>query len=154
MDATNYSFYAVPAMWTMGIATHFYAIGLTKASNDLPDFDNVSPREFVNRVRKQEKQSPIVGKYLRAEAAQINTFENLGWFSAAVVAGNIARLPTRYLNLFAGGYLASRLLYTLLYVNTTSAAWSHLRSVTFVGGVASIMTTFIKAGNVFNKLVL
>ncbi|GAA5903010.1 hypothetical protein JCM5296_004515 [Sporobolomyces johnsonii] len=154
MDTTNYSFYAVPAMWTVGIVTHFYAIGLTKVSNDLPDFDVVSPREFINRVRTQEKQSPVVGKYLRAESAQMNTFENLGWFSAAVVAGNLARLPTRYLNLFAGGYVASRLLYTLLYVNTTSAAWANLRTVTWLGGVFSIMATFVKAGNVFNKLVL
>ncbi|GAA5827572.1 hypothetical protein JCM5353_001621 [Sporobolomyces roseus] len=152
MSATNYSFYAIPAMWMTSIGAHFYAASLTKTSNDLPDFDNVAPRDFLRRVQGQEKQSAVVQRYIRAEAAQQNGFENLAFFSSAVVAGNLARLPTSYLNLFAGGYILSRILFNVLYINTTSAAWSNLRSVVYVGGVVSIFTTFIKSGNVWNKL--
>ncbi|GAA5914379.1 MAPEG family protein [Sporobolomyces salmoneus] len=150
---TNYSFYAVPAMWVLSITPHFYgALYLTSKSHDLPKFDNVSPRDFLRKVQNQEKQSAVVQKYLRAEAAQQNSFEQWGIFASAVVVGNMARLPTKYMNLFAGGYLLSRALYNILYINTTSKVWSNLRSVVYVGGVAFIAATFIKAGNVFNKL--
>ncbi|GAA6018685.1 hypothetical protein JCM11491_001260 [Sporobolomyces phaffii] len=152
MSSTNYSFYAVPAMWAVSIAPHFYAAALSEKSNDLPDFDNVSPRDFLRSVQNQEKQSAVVKRYLRAEAAQQNSFEQWAIFAGAVIAGNVARLPVKYMNLFAGGYLLSRILYNILYINTTSASWSNLRSVVYVGGIASIATTFIKAGNVFNKL--
>ena len=42
---------------------------------------------------------------------------NLAWFSAALVAGNAAHLPGRFLNICAGAWLASRVAYTLAYVN-------------------------------------
>ncbi|GAA5969851.1 hypothetical protein JCM3765_004595 [Sporobolomyces pararoseus] len=150
--ATNYSFYAVPAMWLASIGPHFYAAYLTKQSNDLPDFDNVSPREFLKKVAGQEKQSEIVRRYLRAEAAQQNGFESWGVFASAVVVGNLARLPVKYMNFFAGGYLLSRIIYNILYIRTTSAAWSNLRSVVYVAGVGLISTTFVRAGNAFNRL--
>ncbi|GAA5878183.1 hypothetical protein JCM16303_002874 [Sporobolomyces ruberrimus] len=152
---TNYSFYAVPVMWATSISAHFFAAALTKKTNDLPDFDNISPRDFLRKVQGQEKQSAVVRRYLRAEAAQQNGFENLAFFASAVVVGNLARLPASYMNLFSGGYLLSRILYNILYINTDSSAMlSNLRSVVFVGGVVSIATTFIKAGNVFNKFAL
>lgn len=97
-------------------------------------------------------RSQVVQRYLRAEAAQQNSFEQWGVFASAVVAGNLARLPNKYLNVFAGGYLLSRIIYNILYINTTSASWSNVRSVVYVGGIASIASTFVKAGNALNKL--
>ncbi|GAA5942538.1 MAPEG family protein [Sporobolomyces koalae] len=152
--STNYSFYAIPAMWATSIGAHFYAAALTKASNDLPDFDNVAPRDFLRRVQNQEKQSEVVKKYIRAEAAQQNGFENWAIFAGAVIAGNLAKLPTSYMNVFSSGYILSRILYNILYINTTSAAWSNVRSVVYVGGIASLFTTFIKAGNALNRVAL
>jgi hypothetical protein len=66
--------------WVVGIATHFSAIALSKTSKDLPEFDNVAPREYLNKIRKLEKQSSDVKKLLRIEGAQQNTYENLGTF--------------------------------------------------------------------------
>ncbi|GAA6062941.1 hypothetical protein JCM10212_005954 [Sporobolomyces blumeae] len=151
---TNYSFYAVPAIWVVGISSHFYAISLTKTCKDLPDFTNVNPREFLRRVQNQEKRTPVVDEYLRAESANANTFENWPIFAAAVVAGNLARLPVRYMNLFAGGYVLSRVLFATLYIKTTSEKWSNLRSLVYVAGIGSIFTTFIKAGNAFQSILL
>jgi uncharacterized MAPEG superfamily protein len=99
--------------WAVSIAPRFFGAALTKSSNDLPEFDNVSPRDFLRKVQNQEKQSPAVQRYLRAEAAQQNGFESWGPFASAIVAGNLARLPVRYMNLFAAGYLLSRILYNV-----------------------------------------
>ena len=45
------SFYAVPALWWLSIAPHFIAAGISKASKDVPDFTNVSPRVWTIKVR-------------------------------------------------------------------------------------------------------
>lgn len=39
------------------------------------------------------------------------------------VAGNMARVSPRYLNLAAGSYLALRAAYVMLYINGTSSEW-------------------------------
>ncbi|ORY75327.1 hypothetical protein BCR35DRAFT_314653 [Leucosporidium creatinivorum] len=151
MSSTNYSFYAIPAMWVTSIGAHFYAASLSSHRDFGGSFDNVSPREYNAKIRSLEKQTPIMAKYLRAEAAQANSFENWPIFAAAVIAGNVARLPVATLNLFAGAYLASRVLYNVLYIGTTSPTLSALRSVTYVAGIVGCSTIFIQAGNVFNK---
>lgn len=70
-------------MWVMSISQHMYAASLTKSSNDMNDFSNVAPREFLEHVRSQEKQTPLVKKYLRTEASSLNSFENLAFFGVA-----------------------------------------------------------------------
>lgn len=93
------------------------------------------------------------GQYQRAEAAQQNGFENIGLFAAAIVAGNIAKLPVSTLNTSALFYLASRAVYTLLYVKTETLQWSQLRTVVFLSGIGTIFTLFIKSGNALNALL-
>ncbi|KAI5474967.1 hypothetical protein MNV49_002151 [Pseudohyphozyma bogoriensis] len=150
---SNLSFYAIPAAWVLSITPHFYAIGLSKTCKDLPDFDNVSPREFIARCRTLEKQSPSAAKYLRAEAAQQNGFENLGFFAAAIVAGNLGGLGNSVMNKIAAGYLASRVVYNFLYITTTTDGLSNLRTVSFLAGIGLIWTPFILLGNKFNQLL-
>ncbi|GAA5973606.1 hypothetical protein JCM11641_007145 [Rhodosporidiobolus odoratus] len=152
MSLTNYSLYSVPAVWLVGIGVHWQAIFLSKSSKEIPEFDNVSPRQFVVRMSELARTSKDAAKFLRIEAAQQNIFENLGWYAAAIVAGNIARLPVKTLNTIAASYVASRLLYSVLYANTTSAKYAALRSVTFLSSVGLTFTTFIKAGNALNRL--
>lgn len=88
---------------------------------------------------------------MRAEAAQTNGFENLAFFASAVVAGNLAGLPAQTLNTLSGGYLISRVLYNLIYINNTSKAIANTRSVVFVSGVGMIFTLFIKSGNILRE---
>lgn len=88
---------------------------------------------------------------MRAEAAQTNGFENLAFFASAVVAGNLAGLPAQTLNTLSGGYLISRVLYNLIYINNTSEAMANTRSVVFVSGVGMIFTLFIKSGNILRE---
>jgi uncharacterized MAPEG superfamily protein len=56
------------------------------------------------------------------------------------------------MNLLAGGYLASRLLYNFVYINNTTGALAATRSLVYTTGVGFIWTMFIMAGNAINRL--
>lgn len=84
---------------------------------------------------------------MRAEAAQLNNFENLPLFASAVVAGNLAGLSSQTLNVLSGGYLASRVLFNLIYINGTTQTAASARSLTYLAGMGMVFTLFIKAGN-------
>jgi uncharacterized MAPEG superfamily protein len=83
----------------------------------------------------------------RAEAAQMNNFENLGLFASAIVAGNLAGLSSQTMNLLSGGYLASRIAYNFIYINNNTQAAANTRSAVYMAGIGMIFTMFIKAGN-------
>ncbi|KAF7846300.1 hypothetical protein BT93_L4652 [Corymbia citriodora subsp. variegata] len=137
----NYSLYAIPAAWILSLAPHFYAVQLGK-------FDNRNPRSYTKSLESDQSiDAETKGRIQRAEGAQQNGFENVGLFAAAVVAGNIAKLDNWTLNALTGGYLASRVLYNLLYINNTTDGAANARSAVFVSGIAMIFTLFIKAGN-------
>ncbi|GAA6011470.1 hypothetical protein JCM10207_002630 [Rhodosporidiobolus poonsookiae] len=150
---TNYSLYSVPAVWGLAIATHWSAIFLSKSSKEIPLFDNVAPRDFHAKIRELAKTSKDAAKFLRIEAAQMNLLENIGWYAAAIVAGNFARLPTKFLNFVAASYLVSRAAFVLLYANTTSRKASAVRSLAYLTSVGLTITTFVKSGNALNRLI-
>lgn len=59
LDAYNYSLLSVPAVWLLGIGTHWSAIYLSSVSREIPKFDNVSPRQYVAEVAKLTKTSKV-----------------------------------------------------------------------------------------------
>ncbi|KAG4428206.1 hypothetical protein IFR05_016313 [Cadophora sp. M221] len=139
----NFSFYTVPAAWLIAFLPHIYATSLSKK------FDIVSPRTYVSNLEKDQAiDQATKDRIIRAEGAQTNGFENIGFFAAAVVAGNLAGLPAVILNALSGGYLVNRILYNYIYINNTSESAANLRSGVFVTGVGLICTLFIKSGNV------
>ncbi|KAF3048517.1 hypothetical protein E8E11_005482 [Didymella keratinophila] len=139
--ARNFSLYTIPAAWILSIAPHFYAASLGK-------FDNKNPRTYTRDTEgDQSIDKATKAKIIRAEGAQQNGFENLGLFAAAVVIGNVAKLPNETLNALSVGYLASRVAYNALYIGGTTDTLSNLRSVSFLTGVGIIFTFFIKSGN-------
>lgn len=87
---------------------------------------------------------------MRAEAAQANGFENLGFFAAAVVAGTAAGLEPSTLNGLSLGYLASRLAYNHIYIFNDLVPW-WARTVTFFGGLGAIFALFIQSGNKYKN---
>jgi uncharacterized MAPEG superfamily protein len=108
------SLYAIPAAWILSIAPHFYAASLGK-------FDNKNPRTYTRDTEgDQSIDKATKAKIVRAEGAQQNGFENLGLFAAAVVIGNVAKLPNETLNTLSAAYLASRVAYNALYVGGTT----------------------------------
>jgi len=92
-----------------------------------------------------------VQKYLRAEAASMNGFENLALFAASVCIGYVGGLPVSTQNTAAGLYLLSRAVYNLLYILTTKERYSVLRTVAYCVGIGTCFTMFVEAGNKMNK---
>ncbi|WVR06826.1 hypothetical protein IAU60_003862 [Kwoniella sp. DSM 27419] len=145
----NLSLYAIPAMWFINMSAHFYAVGLYNAEKAPGDseWDNRAPKKNLTTVKEAKLSPAAQGKFERAEAAQSNGFENLPFFAAAVVAGNLARLPVSTLHTAVGIYLASRAVYTWIYINNTTKTAGNLRSATYLVGIITCFTLFIKSGN-------
>ncbi|KAJ4397800.1 hypothetical protein N0V93_002037 [Gnomoniopsis smithogilvyi] len=144
LDLTrNYSLYTIPAAWVVAIAPHFYAASLGGKA-----FDNRSPRTYTSSLKdNQALDAATKQRIIRAEGAQQNGFENVGLFAAAVVAANIAKVDNWTLNALSGGYLASRVLYNLVYINNETDSMAGARSAAFLSGIGMIFTLFIKSGN-------
>ncbi|GAA5934151.1 uncharacterized protein JCM15063_000570 [Sporobolomyces koalae] len=149
--AVNHAFYAIPATWVVAMSTHWYAIALTHFSNQLPKFDNSDVRSFQSRITAMDRKNPVVGKFVRAEAATSNTYETLPLFACAVLAGAVARLPLEQQHKFAFGYVAIRAVYSFLYVKIANPKYAGLRSVVWLTGILSIFNHFIQAGKTFNQ---
>ncbi|GJN93928.1 hypothetical protein Rhopal_006987-T1 [Rhodotorula paludigena] len=147
----NYSLLSIPAVWGLGMASHWTAIVITKTSKEIPLFDNVSPRAFQAKMIALADKSKDAAKVCRAESAQQNVFEHLGLYAAAIVAGNVARLPIPYLNRVAGLYVLSRVAYCILYIRTTSRGPTVLRSLSWLASMGLALTTIVKASTNFNK---
>jgi uncharacterized MAPEG superfamily protein len=90
-------------------------------------------------------------RFTRIKGAQQNGFENLGFFAAAVVAGNLAGLSSRTLNGLSAGYVISRVAYTAVYISNTNPKWSDLRSVLWLLGIAQCITLFVEAGKALQR---
>ena len=61
--------------------------------------------------------------------------ENMSLLCATVILGNMAGQPASALNMFAGLFLAFRVLYTVVYIFTESKKYSTVRS--FIFGLAA-----------------
>lgn len=93
--------------------------------------DNHDPRGFLDNLEG-------VGK--RANAAQLNSFEVIPAFAAAVIVAHLAgnaELVT--INVLAVLFITSRLLYIICYL----ADWATLRSLVWFVGMALIVSFFV-----------
>ncbi len=150
--STNLSLYTIPVAWLLCLAPHIYATQLYQRASSR-QFDNRQPRSLVKTVSENSSiDSATKGRIQRAEAAQQNGFENVGIFAAAVVAGNMAGLGSGWLNGLSGGYVISRVVYNVLYVNNTTAGLAALRTWVFISGIGMIWTLFVLAGNKLRTL--
>jgi uncharacterized MAPEG superfamily protein len=76
-----------------------------------------------------------------------NGFDNIAFFAAAVVAGNVANLNTHTLNTLSVAYVASRVVFNIVYVSN----WPKLRVVSFFAGIGICFTLFLKASGRFRE---
>jgi uncharacterized MAPEG superfamily protein len=83
----------------------------------------------------------------------MNGFENLPFFASAVVCANLAKLDTGTINNHVALYLASRIVYNFLYINTSDLNKSLTRSVAYLTGIGAIFSIFIKAGKAANAFL-
>ncbi|KAI2468401.1 hypothetical protein F4781DRAFT_398163 [Annulohypoxylon bovei var. microspora] len=110
-------------------------------------FDGGNPRTFPQILEKADIDKKLRGRLQRAEAAGSNAFETLGLFAAAVTAGNTAGLPAATLNNLTLGYLASRVLYTWVYIwGQENRKLIRQRPNVWGVGIALSLTMFVMAG--------
>ena len=158
-NARNYSFYTaslsnvlsssqltstpqIPAAWVLAVAPHMYAMRLSR------NFDIRNPRTYTKDIETDQSiDSETKGLAIRADGASANGLENLGFYAAAVVAGNLAGLSSETMNWLTGGYIASRVLYNYAYLAGTTEALGHARTGLWLVGVGHILTLFVKSGN-------
>lgn len=79
-------------------------------------------REFVSECQLTPKDQD---RFQRAEAANDNGFVSLPFFAAAIVAGNLAKLPNKTLNNVAALYIGSRIAFNMLYIFGTTSESGH-----------------------------
>lgn len=144
----NLSFYTIPVAWFVALSPRFYGARKYSEATEGGDLDIRNPRAFSDEVAEDSHlRESTRNRIIRAEAAMDNGFEFLGLFAAAVCAGNIARVENRWLNGLSWGWLASRVVYNVLYVNNETKALAKARAGVFMAGMGMIFTLFVQAGN-------
>ncbi|EJM71714.1 hypothetical protein DOZ80_19045 [Pseudomonas fluorescens] len=121
------------ALWCILIAIFlpYVCTWIAKLSGGFRLKDNHDPRGFLDNLEG-------VGK--RANAAQLNSFEVIPAFAAAVIVAHLAgnaELVT--INVLAVLFITSRLLYIICYL----ADWATLRSLVWFVGMALIVSFFV-----------
>ncbi|KAI9654766.1 MAG: hypothetical protein M1821_005760 [Bathelium mastoideum] len=132
-SSRNLSYYAIPAAWFIAVVPHAYAITLYSARSSSPStaVDLTKPRVMLKTLDEdQSVDKATKDAIIRAESAHGNGMENLGLFAAAVVAGNTAGVEAGLLNALSWGYVGSRVLYNLVYINNTTRALATILDIT------------------------
>ena len=143
----NVSLYTIPVAWFLCLVPRVYAAHLYEKVS-AAKFDNRYPRHLTKTVMEcQNIDSCTKGRIVRAEMAQQNGFDNIGLFATAVIAGNMANISHTWLNAMSVGYLISRIIYNLIFINNTTLILAWTRTAVFMSGVAMILTMFVLAGN-------
>ncbi|KAF5310860.1 hypothetical protein D9619_007856 [Psilocybe cf. subviscida] len=146
---TPLSLYSIPVMYIMTFYPHtmkFLSIDkLVGFNNTLPRSNN--PKNLTGKV-----PAKTLVHWQRLEGAHQNGNEANPLWMAAVLAGNFAGLETRWLNIMAASYLASRLGYNFTYIYFNNVANGWLRTVLFFSGLSIPLRILFKAaGVVANK---
>ena len=120
------------ALWCVLIAIFlpYVCTIVAKVSGGFRLSDNHGPRDFLDSVG---------GVARRAHAAQLNSFEVMPAFAAAVIVAHLvgtAQLVT--VNVLAVLFITSRLLYIICYL----ADWAILRSLVWFVGMGLIAAFF------------
>lgn len=87
-------------------------------------YDNNNPREWAGK---------LTGWHQRANAAQINGFEGLPLFAAAVILAQMAQADQTRIDQLALAYIGIRVVYVVLYL----ANLGYLRTLVWVAGLAT-----------------
>lgn len=112
----------MPYIWT----------GVAKFTSGFRPRDNYNPREYMEKLEGPAK---------RAHWAQLNTFESIPGFMAAVIIAHLAQAPQGQVDALAVAYIVLRLVYGLLYIKDQAS----LRSLVWAAGLACIVGLFVVA---------
>ncbi|WVQ77808.1 hypothetical protein IAR50_007498 [Cryptococcus sp. DSM 104548] len=143
----NYSLYALPVGYFLAMGPFWYAVAQIRKHAGYKAFNLANPRESYKKLGDSKLDPKTHGRITRALAASDNTFVNLGYFAASVVAGNLAHLSARTLNTCVAIWIVSRIAFSYIYVNTEKPAYAKYRSMIFTVSVGACFTLIVKAAN-------
>lgn len=112
----------LPYVWT----------GVAKFTSGFRPQDNHNPREYLDKLQGPAK---------RAHWAQLNTFESVPGFMAAVIIAHLAAAPQGKIDAIAIAYVVLRLLYGILYITDQA----RLRSLVWAAGLGCVVALFVVA---------
>lgn len=104
--------------------------GIAKAGGEA--YDNHNPREWLDRQEGFRK---------RATAAQQNSWEAFGFFTAAVFVAHASGGPSEAVDQMAIAFVVARALYIVTYV----ADWAMVRSLVWFAGFFLTISIFVSA---------
>ena len=116
------------AYWCILVAS-LLPYGWVIAAKVAPGFDNVAPRAYLDR---------LTGWRQRAAWAQLNAFEALPPFAAAVIIAQQLGAPQARIDLLALWCVGFRLGHGLAYIGN----WATLRSLLWAGGMGCVIGLF------------
>ncbi|KAJ6578871.1 hypothetical protein DFH09DRAFT_1276290 [Mycena vulgaris] len=124
--STPLSLYSIPAVWL----TAFLPVTLkTMLIEKVKGYNNLEPRPTTSRLVTDKSVPPAVAaRILRMEGAHLNGYENFPIWIAAVLAGNMAGLDNRTLNIVSLFYVAGRITYNYIYFNQATEFQSWVRT--------------------------
>ncbi|EEH36429.1 hypothetical protein PAAG_06847 [Paracoccidioides lutzii Pb01] len=138
----NWSIHSIAGAFMVGLVPHGYYV-LKLAS--IGKLSNILPRDHFSSL-KGRIPTETWSKLCRAQGAHLNAMEGLPLFAAAMIAGNVAKLPASDLNTIAAEYIGARVIYTALYMGVKSEAVSYLRTGVWAWSVGLPLWGLIKAG--------
>jgi len=104
--------------------------GIAKVGGEA--YDNHNPREWLDRQEGFRK---------RATAAQQNSWEAFGFFTAAVFVAHASGGPSEAVDQMAIAFVVARALFILTYV----ADWAMVRSLVWFAGFFLTISIFVSA---------
>jgi uncharacterized MAPEG superfamily protein len=119
------------AYWCILVAA-LLPYGWVIAAKLAPGFDNAAPRVYLDR---------LTGWRQRAAWAQLNAFEALPPFAAAVIIAQHLSAPQARIDLLALAFIGFRLAHGLAYIGD----WATLRSLMWSGGMGCVIGLFVIA---------
>ncbi|ODN72831.1 hypothetical protein L202_08264 [Cryptococcus amylolentus CBS 6039] len=143
----NYSLYALPVGYILAMAPFWFAVVNIRTKVGWEAFDTANPRQSYKKLDAAKIEPRLYGRITRALAASDNTFTNIGYFAASVVAGNLAHLSARTLNTCAAVWIVSRIAYNYAYIVTEQTKFGRIRSFIFTVSVGACFTLIVKAAN-------
>ncbi len=127
----TYPFYCLAAAFALTYLTKL-PLAIAMAKEGESGYDNHNPRE---------QQTRLTGWGCRSLAAHQNSFEVTPIFAAAVITAYLFQADAYWSALWASIFLASRILYIILYIKD----FPLMRSTVWTIGMASCIALFVLA---------
>ena len=143
----NLSWAGAPLSLLLAALPHWYTIYLAESNKVQGGWSNVNPRFWVQRLIAKSnttKLTPLELKILRGQSCQANAFENAPLFVASIIWANYTGLDVETINNFVVGWLVSRAIYTVFYVQISGKANSFARTAVFQVGIIWIISIWLK----------